>query len=185
MFAPPVPSPGRARFLAERNVAVLTARDEAGRLWTAPLVGPPGFLDMHGDRLAVYALPCGRPGRPPVGQRVGIIVMDLPTRRRLRINGLVLHVGAECFGIVIEQAFGNYRKYIQARELWFADDHPAVDETAALLVPDFSTGRVLQLSGSAVLEWSESGAPGDDGLTWRRVRLTVAEAVTVVAGIRG
>jgi hypothetical protein len=248
MLAPPVPSPARSRWLAERNFAVLTARDCAGRLWTAPLVGPPGFLDLRGDRVAVYALPSGLPEQPPAGQRVGLIVIDPQTRKRLRINGSLIQVGPDWLGILIEQAYGNCQKYIQARSLEFeptaaqrcepkpASDaevadfvaaadtfflgttHPergpdtshrggrpgflrldadglwwpdyrgnnifnsfgnlVVDHRAALLIADFRAGRILQLSGTAVVEWGKPGDPGDDGLTGRRGRFRVAEAVT-------
>jgi hypothetical protein len=46
----------------------------------------------------------------------------------------------------------------------------AVDPAAALLFPDFATGRTLQLSGTATVEWLPPGAPGDDDATGRRVR---------------
>jgi uncharacterized protein len=49
-----------------------------------------------------------------------------------------------------------------------------VDPTAALLFIDFDTGRTLQLSGSAVLDWEESAACGDTG---RRVRFTAERVV--------
>ena len=49
----------------------------------------------------------------------------------------------------------------------------AIDPTAALLFPDFSSGRTLQLSGIAAVEWGEPGTPGDDGGTGRGVRFTV------------
>ena len=48
----------------------------------------------------------------------------------------------------------------------------AVEPAAALLFADFGTGRTLQLSGTAVVEWTEPGAAGDDGGTGRRVRFT-------------
>ena len=41
---------------------------------------------------------------------------------------------------------------------------------AALLFLDFTTGEVLELSGTAELEWIERGAPGDDNDTGRRIR---------------
>src|SRR5262245_42874314 len=34
---------GAARFLARRRLAILTARDRDGLLWTSPLLGEPGF----------------------------------------------------------------------------------------------------------------------------------------------
>jgi hypothetical protein len=45
----------------------------------------------------------------------------------------------------------------------------AVDPAAALLFPDFATGRTLQLSGSATVEWTAPGAD-DEFDTGRRVR---------------
>jgi uncharacterized protein len=53
----------------------------------------------------------------------------------------------------------------------------AVDPAAALLFADFGTSRTLQLSGTAVVEWTEPGAAGDDGGTGRRVRFTPGRVV--------
>lgn len=46
----------------------------------------------------------------------------------------------------------------------------AANPEAALLFIDFETGATVQLSGTARVEWTEVGAPGDDGHTGRRVR---------------
>jgi hypothetical protein len=54
----------------------------------------------------------------------------------------------------------------------------AADPAAALLFPDFTTGRAVQLHGTATLEWTTPGSPGDDGLTGRRVHFTVRQAVS-------
>jgi predicted pyridoxine 5'-phosphate oxidase superfamily flavin-nucleotide-binding protein len=72
-------------------------------------------------------------------------------------------------------------------ELWWPDyrgnnmfntlGNLAVDPTAALLFPDFSTGRTLQLSGTATTEWTTPGRPGDDDATGRIVHFTVDHLV--------
>ena len=49
----------------------------------------------------------------------------------------------------------------------------AIDDAAALLFIDFTTGSTLQLSGVAEVEWGTPVAPGDDGGVGRRVRFTV------------
>jgi uncharacterized protein len=49
----------------------------------------------------------------------------------------------------------------------------AVDPEAALLFFDFDTGRALQLSGTAEVEWDAAGRPGDDGQTGRRAVFTL------------
>ncbi|GGX62843.1 pyridoxamine 5'-phosphate oxidase family protein [Streptomyces fructofermentans] len=48
----------------------------------------------------------------------------------------------------------------------------AVDPSAALLFADFTTGRTLQLSGRAAVDWTAPGVPGDDDRTGRRVGFT-------------
>ena len=48
----------------------------------------------------------------------------------------------------------------------------AVDARAALLFTDFTTGHTLQLSGTAGLDWTSPGTPGDDGGTGRRIHFT-------------
>ncbi len=77
---------------------------------------------------------------------------------------------------------------VEDGELWWPDypgnnmfnsfGNLAVDPAAALLFADFGTGRTLQLSGPAVLEWTDPGAAGDDGGTGRRVRFTPHCVVT-------
>jgi predicted pyridoxine 5'-phosphate oxidase superfamily flavin-nucleotide-binding protein len=78
---------------------------------------------------------------------------------------------------------------VDQEELWWPDysgnnmfntlGNLAVDRTAALLVPDFANGAIVQLSGSAVTDWTVAGSPGDDDATGRLVRFTVD---AVVAG---
>jgi uncharacterized protein len=53
----------------------------------------------------------------------------------------------------------------------------AVDPEASLLFFDFDTGRTLQLSGTAVVEWDAAGQPGDDGRTGRRAVFTLQRLV--------
>jgi predicted pyridoxine 5'-phosphate oxidase superfamily flavin-nucleotide-binding protein len=67
-------------------------------------------------------------------------------------------------------------------ELWWPDysgnnmfntlGNLSVDPAAALLFPEFGTGRTLQLSGTARTEWLPPGGPGDDDSTGRLVRFT-------------
>ena len=252
MLAPPHLDGGPARFLGERTFAALTGRDEEGRLWTSPLVGPPGFLDATATTLQIHALPLsGDPLRDlPVGQPVGLIAMDFARRRRLRVNGVLAERNTEGLRVDVEQAFGNCPKYIRPRRLdadaapvdglasargttlsaaqrallartetfFLGTTHPergvdtshrggppgfvrvedgglwwpdypgnnmfssfgnlAVDDTAAVLVPDFAAGTSLQLSGRATVEWLPPGSVGDDGGTGRRVRFVVQQVVS-------
>jgi len=53
----------------------------------------------------------------------------------------------------------------------------AVDPEAALLFFDFDSGRTLQLSGLAEIDWDAAGRPGDDGRTGRRAVFTLQRLV--------
>jgi predicted pyridoxine 5'-phosphate oxidase superfamily flavin-nucleotide-binding protein len=111
---------GVAGFLDERTLAVLTARDRVGTLWISPLTGPTGFLEVTSPtRLGIAAAPAvGDPlSRLPSGQSVGLVTIDLATRRRLRINGHVVFAGPSGLIVDVEQAYGNCPQFIQQRQL--------------------------------------------------------------------
>jgi uncharacterized protein len=83
---------------------------------------------------------------------------------------------------------------VEDRSLWWPDypgnnmftsfGNLAVDDTAAVLVPDFATGTSLQLSGRADVEWVPPGSAGDDGGTGRRVRFTVQQVASGALPVR-
>lgn len=51
------------------------------------------------------------------GQKVGVLGLQLETRRRNRMNGLIGDINDHEFTIDVEQSFGNCPQYIQTREL--------------------------------------------------------------------
>jgi len=133
MLAPAQLDGGISRFLAARDLAALTGRDDEGRLWTSPLRGEPGFLVARGSTLRVRAVP--RPGDPlhrlPEGQPVGVLALDLAIRRRVRVNGTLVHATDHELEIDADQAYGNCPRYIQQRHL---DHGPANGGDAAVVV---------------------------------------------------
>ncbi|MGI8751001.1 MAG: pyridoxamine 5'-phosphate oxidase family protein [Acidimicrobiales bacterium] len=120
MLSAPDLRDGPGRFLADRNFAVLTARDLSGRLWISPVTGPPGFLEVaDATTLRLHALPAsGDPlGNLPPGQPAGLIAIDFAARRRARINGTLSVVSETGLELDVDQAFGNCPKYIRQRFL--------------------------------------------------------------------
>jgi hypothetical protein len=125
MLSTPNLSGGFARFLAERELALMAGRDAQARLWVSPLVAPAGFLVAGGQELVVRAVP--GPGDPlsglPSGQPVGLVAIDLATRRRVRVNGALVgvddgaKVGRGSLQVAVDQAYGNCPQYIQRRQL--------------------------------------------------------------------
>jgi predicted pyridoxine 5'-phosphate oxidase superfamily flavin-nucleotide-binding protein len=128
MLAAPALTGGAGRFLRDRDLAVLTAHDREGLLWTVPLPGAPGFLAVVDDAtLDVLALPApdgplggGRdtgPGGLTRGDQIGLVAVDLAARRRLRVNGTLAALGPTGFAVAVDQAFGNCPQYIQRRQV--------------------------------------------------------------------
>jgi hypothetical protein len=52
-----------------------------------------------------------------------------------------------------------------------------VDDEAAILFVDFASGASLQISGTAQVQWTSPGSPGDDGEVKRTVSFSVESVV--------
>jgi predicted pyridoxine 5'-phosphate oxidase superfamily flavin-nucleotide-binding protein len=111
--------PATAEFLATARLAMLTARDGAGRLWISPMSGPAGFLRAAGPTTlqADFRLPLADPLHElPSGQPAGVVVIDPAARRRFRINGVLTQTDTG-LSVEVDQAYGNCPKYIHPRRL--------------------------------------------------------------------
>ncbi|TFC17966.1 pyridoxamine 5'-phosphate oxidase [Cryobacterium algoritolerans] len=120
MLEPVALTGGISRFLSDRTFLVISGRDAAGQLWTSPLVGQRGFLEVQSDTtVAIHAvIPAGDPLHGlPAGQKVGMTTVEFATRRRVRINGMLILSSGNLFLIEVEQAYGNCPKYIHQRLL--------------------------------------------------------------------
>lgn len=97
------------------------ALDDMGWPVATLLSAPPGFATSpEADRLDVAARP---PDDDPVarhlreGAAIGMLGIELPTRRRNRVNGVVTRQSAQGFSMQVRQSFGNCPKYIRVRTL--------------------------------------------------------------------
>jgi predicted pyridoxine 5'-phosphate oxidase superfamily flavin-nucleotide-binding protein len=111
--------PDRAReFLVARDFAIVASIDARGAVWASLLTGAPGFLQVADERrLRVRALPLrGDPLADDLrdGAALGLLVIDLQGRRRIRLNG-VAHLREDGFDVVTREVFANCPKYIQSR----------------------------------------------------------------------
>jgi predicted pyridoxine 5'-phosphate oxidase superfamily flavin-nucleotide-binding protein len=112
-----IPEAARA-FLAERRSVVLAVADALGRPWASVLAGPAGFARVAGPHtLRLEAMP---PAGDPLadaadGAVVGLLAIDLATRRRMRVNGR-LGRAAGALLIDADQVYANCPKYIQPRD---------------------------------------------------------------------
>lgn len=123
-FAPPIrnrmPDQHRTFFPLLPFVAVAVADADGWPLATL-VEGPPGFAASPDPaRLDVAALPAPDDpvrARLAAGAPVGMLGIDLGTRRRNRLNGVLAQVGADGFAVDVVQSFGNCPRYIHVRSL--------------------------------------------------------------------
>lgn len=113
-------NPQHAAFYPRLPFVVAGAVDPAGDVWATLLAGEPGFLGVPNPlTLAVAAL---RDGGDPAdaglddGASVGLLGIELHSRRRNRVNGVVHRGGPRGFTVSVRESFGNCPKYIHLRD---------------------------------------------------------------------
>jgi len=163
---------------------VLGAVDTSGQPWATLLAGPePGFVQSPDDvTLQIAARPAADdPLATSIapGAALGLLGIELPTRRRNRANGVVTEVDGRGFTLQVQQSFGNCPKYIQQREQQVAPAASApaaprradrLDGEAAALVRRADTFFIASSSASGSDVSHRGGRPGfmqlaDDGRT--------------------
>lgn len=109
------------QFYAQLPFLLLGGVDAAGWPWAGILEGRPGFVQSPDARLLTIAAQpaqddplhaCLHPGAP-----VGLLGIELPTRRRNRMNGDLQAVSDAGLTVAVTQSFGNCPKYIQQRDI--------------------------------------------------------------------
>jgi ferredoxin-NADP reductase/predicted pyridoxine 5'-phosphate oxidase superfamily flavin-nucleotide-binding protein len=99
---------------------IIGSLDHRNRPWASILVGDPGFLaSPDAETLDIRAVPLR--GDPLVrnlslGSPMGILGIQLETRRRNRLNGRIVALRPDGCMVKVSQSFGNCPQYIQARE---------------------------------------------------------------------
>jgi predicted pyridoxine 5'-phosphate oxidase superfamily flavin-nucleotide-binding protein len=126
--------------------------DAQDRPWASVLFGPPGFVaSPDAQTLTVVAKPV--PGDPLIanvaaGAPVGLLGIQLETRRRNRVNGWLEDIRPDGFSVRVGQSFGNCPQYIQARQ-------PTPEQSATSAAPSWReegallSERARQLVGRA------------------------------------
>lgn len=126
-------------FYRQLPFIILGSVDSSGDTWVTLLSGKPGFMTSPDPKhLAFEAHPDQQdPATASLanGAAVGLLGIELHTRRRNRMNGSVQQLTDRGFEIAVEHAFGNCPQYIQLRDFTFVrepDDFAAVPAAQAL-----------------------------------------------------
>ncbi len=115
-------------FFAQLPFLVAGAVDSAGDAWATLLTGAPGFAHSPDPRTLAFAL--ARVATDPAnaglndGDAIGLLGIELHSRRRNRMNGHVRRSSDAGFAVHVEHSFGNCPQYIQLRD-WQMVDKPA------------------------------------------------------------
>ncbi|MBW4518822.1 MAG: pyridoxamine 5'-phosphate oxidase family protein [Scytolyngbya sp. HA4215-MV1] len=121
------------QFFAQLSYVIVGTVDGTGHLWASILVGEPGFLSSPNQHtLQVAAKPLfGDPltNTLATGIDIGLLGIELHTRRRNRLNGTIAETHTEGFAIQVGQSFGNCPQYIQARLFEWREAEPAIPKT--------------------------------------------------------
>ncbi|HDS1732040.1 pyridoxamine 5'-phosphate oxidase family protein [Pseudomonas putida] len=107
-------------FYHQLPCMVAASVDVLGRPWATLLEGPEGFVSSPDPRVLTIdtTLPADDPATPGLvaGQAVGLLGIELHTRRRNRINGQIRQAAEGQLQVRVEHSFGNCPQYIQLRD---------------------------------------------------------------------
>ncbi len=106
-------------FFEQLPFIVVGSVDRQGDVWATLLAGQPGFMQSPDPkRLEIdHNLSSADPAFAGLdeGGAIGLLGIELHTRRRNRMNGKVIARSPDSLSIAVEHSFGNCPQYIQAR----------------------------------------------------------------------
>lgn len=110
-------------FFAQLPFVVLGSVDTQGDVWATLRANAPGFLQSPDPRTLAVSL-ARDPSDPAEaglddGDAIGLLGIELHTRRRNRMNGTIRRESASRFSIAVGQSYGNCPQYIQLRDFEF------------------------------------------------------------------
>jgi hypothetical protein len=117
---------GALKFIAQQSMAVLGSVDDDQNVWASILFGRPGFMTAPDEKTVEFDLSQAaiNPHDPfwaniEENPGVGSLLIELATRRRLRINGEVSRPSADRLrlALAVAESYPNCPKYIQRRRL--------------------------------------------------------------------
>jgi len=110
-------------FLSKQELVVVGSVDDTGQPWASLVLGEKGFADATECQVVIRRSSIFENPADPVWRnlgadsQVGLLFIDLATRRRLRVNGRVAEVTEAKIQMEVEEAFPNCPKYIQRRKI--------------------------------------------------------------------
>lgn len=131
---------------------VVGAVDKQSVPWATVRSGQPGFMHSP-DPLTLDIDAIGDPSDPAQdgmkhGDPVGLLGIDLITRRRNRLNGTIVRSEDDRFSVSVEDSFGNCPRYIQNRHFAFVRNpsEPSISEVTVTEWLDDDARRIITVA---------------------------------------
>ena len=156
-----MPDQHRAFFSAQPFL-VFSGADADGKVWTTLIEGPDGFVKSPDSRTLTLATEIDH--RDPLnaafaaGTDIGMVGIELATRRRNRLSGAIRPDGAG-YVIDLNMSFGNCPQYINERSWW----REARTETPTSNVSKRLSANQIELVKEADTLFIGSGQYGKNG----------------------
>jgi predicted pyridoxine 5'-phosphate oxidase superfamily flavin-nucleotide-binding protein len=121
-------------FFEQLPYLFVASLDARGQPWASMVWGVPGFAASPDPTLlqvrGVAAVGDPLPDHLALGAPIGVLGIQLETRRRNRANGSVTSHESSTFSLRVSQSFGNCQKYIQVRRAQFKPGSNASSDAA-------------------------------------------------------
>lgn len=165
---------GALNFIDRQPLIVVASEDSTGDLWASMLFGKPGFMHAPSTRELHIDLTqsVGIEGDPLLTNisdepRVGTLLIELDTRRRLKINGRVSTHTEEQLLIAVEESFPLCPKYIQRRKVRLPDDKNAIVTTSLARGTTLGAEEIALIKNSDTMFAATSNPEGNLDISHR------------------
>ena len=114
---------GAFKFIEQQSMVILGSVDHRQNVWASILLGHPGFIRVVDSQTVEFDLKQAFIDKSDyflngAGEnRIGMLVIELATRRRLRINGAIALIAPDKLQLRVTESYPNCPKYIQRRHL--------------------------------------------------------------------
>jgi uncharacterized protein len=114
-------NPSFQGFLAQQTLVVIASSDErSGQVWASVFGGEPGMIQTSDPHTITLQIDPNShdPLRQTlvVGSPLGLLAIDLASRHRVRVNGVITDFAKDGLTVMVQEAYGNCAKYIQKRD---------------------------------------------------------------------
>lgn len=161
MIADAIPQ-GAWPFLTRQPWVILGGEGVEGRIWCSALMADPGFAAAEdgGAALSLDLRHARIHSADPLlqglkaGQRLGLLFLEPPTRRRLRVNGRLSEAGPERLRLSVDEAFPNCPRHVRPRTF---EGGASGGETRMGSELDATARRLITAADTLFLGTSHSG----------------------------